>query len=261
MKRYFRIYKAILKINLSYILAYRANFFNSVFSSFAWGVFNFIWIGLLTSKTSHVFGWKTDELVVITIGYVLLTGIFYSLFSRNFESFSRIIDRGEFDGILLKPLDSQFQITMMRISYSSLIRTVMGIILLVWWIVIHHYSVGIPEIIGFVILVFVGVAMMYTIWFLFITVIIWYPNLGNMVELLYTINGFARYPVEMLKNSGAMVLLIFVPLSLIVSTPAKALLQKNAWGDIALLVVISSFLLYVSRVWWKHALKSYTSAS
>ena len=261
MKRYLRIYKAIITINFAYLLAYRANFINSVLSSMAWGIFNFIWIGLLTSKSSHVFGWRTDELVIITIGYVLLTGIFYSLFTRNFENLSRIIDRGELDSILLKPMDSQFQVSMMRISFSSLIRTVMGGGLLIWWIATHHYPVAFIEVFGFVALMGVGVVMMYSIWFIFLTVLIWYPNLGNMVELLYTINGFARYPIEMLKNTRLVALLIFVPMALIVSTPAKALLEKNAWGDIALLCGISALLFVLSRVGWKYALKSYTSAS
>ena len=158
-------------------------------------------------------------------------------------------------------MDSQFQVSMMRISFSSLIRTVMGGGLLIWWIATHHYPVAFIEVFGFVALMGVGVVMMYSIWFIFLTVLIWYPNLGNMVELLYTINGFARYPIEMLKNTRLVALLIFVPMALIVSTPAKALLEKNAWGDIALLCGISALLFVLSRVGWKYALKSYTSAS
>jgi len=261
MRRYLRIYKAIININFALILAYRANFINNMISSFVWGIFNFVWIGLVTNKTSKVFGWRSDELVVIILGYVLLTGLYYSLFAFNFQRFSRIIDRGEFDGMLLKPIDSQFQISMLHINYATLIRTIMGSGLLIWWVTSHYFVIGIFQVVGFIVLIGVGICMMYSIWFLLITTLIWYPNLNNLVDLLYTLNGFARYPTEMFIKSGAIPLLIFIPISLIVSTPAKVLLQKNAWGDIGLVVGIGCLLLTLSRVFWKHALKSYTSAS
>jgi len=261
MKRYLRIYKAIIKINSAHILAYRANFINNLFSSFIWGVFNIVWIGLLTNKATQVFGWRREELVMIAVGYVLLTGVYYSIFSHSFEIFSRTIDRGELDSLLLKPLDSQFQVSMMHISYSSLIRTILGTGFLIWWIVSHNYSIGLFQIVSYILLIGIGVCMMYAVWFLFLTLLIWYPNLGNMVEFLYTINGFARYPTEMLKKSGSVLLLIFIPVSLIVSTPVKALLQKNAGGDVFLLVGISIVLVGLSRMFWKFALKHYTSAS
>jgi len=260
-KRYIRIYKAVLKINVALILAYRANFLNHLFSTGAWGVFNFIWITLLTNKAKQAFGWNGNELVVITIGYIIITGVHYSLFAHNFENFSRIIDRGEFDGMLLKPLDTQFQMSMMRVSFASLIRTILGSALLVWWVVMHQFSVGIFQIVAFIALMGVGVVLMYAVWFLFITTLIWYPNLSNMIELLYTLNGFARYPTKMLTASGFTPLLLLVPLALIVATPVSVLLQKNTWSDVGLLVLLGIGLFAVSRVFWKFALKSYTSAS
>ncbi|MCX6731279.1 MAG: ABC-2 family transporter protein [Candidatus Roizmanbacteria bacterium] len=261
MRRYLRIYKAVLKINLSLILAYRANFISHLFSTTAWAAFNFIWIGLLTHKASSAFGWRSDELVVITIGYIIITGIYYFLFAHNFENFSQIIDHGRFDSILLKPLDSQFQISMMDASYASLIRTVLGVIGLIWWVSAHHYSVGLFQVVSFIVLMGVGVVVMYSVWFLFITTLIWYPNLSNIVDFLYTLNGFARYPAEMLRNSGIPSLILLVPISLIVATPVKILLQKNAWGDILLIIVIGCTLFWLSRIFWKFALKHYTSAS
>ena len=259
--RYFRIYKAIFKINIAYILAYRANFINGIVSSLGWGAFQIIWITLLTNKTKTVFGWKQDELIFLAMGYIISLGIFHFLFSRNFDSFSRIIDKGEFDSHLLKPLDTQFLISTMILSYANIIRTIVGIGLIVWWSVIHHYYIGLFEVVHFSLLIGVGVMMMYSIWFFFITSLIWYPNLNNMVDFLYTINGLARYPSEMLRMSGKLILYFFIPLSLVVATPIRVLLQKNLWPDELLLVGISVLLFYFSRKFWKHSLKYYTSAS
>lgn len=261
MKRYIRIYKAILAINSAYIMAYRVSFINSIISSFSWGTFNIIWIILLTNKAKTVFGWKSEELVFITISYVIVTGLYYAFFARNFDALSRIIDRGELDSILLKPVDSQFHVNMMKISFGSLIRVLMGSILLIWWAQHYHYSIGIFQIISYVFLQAVGVSLLYSMWSFCTTFLIWYPNLGNLIELLYTLNGFARYPTELIQKSGILGLFIFLPISLICATPVKALLQKNSLPDALLMCLLSVLLLAFNRAWWKYALRHYTSAS
>jgi len=261
MLRYFRIYKAIFKINTAYMLTYRASFINGIVSSLGWGMFQIIWMTLLTTKAKTVFGWRQDEMIFLAMGYIVSLGVFHFFFSRNFDAFSRIIDRGEFDSHLLKPLDKQFLISSMILSYPNAIRTMVGIGLIIWWSVIHQYHIGLFEVLNFSFLIGVGVMTMYSIWFIFITSLIWYPNLNNMVDFLYTINGLSRYPSEMIRLSGKIILYLFLPLILVVATPIRALLQKNMWPDELLLVVICALLFYLSRKFWKYSLKYYTSAS
>lgn len=243
------------------MLAYRTSFINGIISSLGWGVFQIIWITLLTNKAKTVFGWRQDEMIFLAMGYIVSLGIFHFFFSRNFDAFSRIIDRGEFDSLLLKPLDVQFSISTSILSYPNAVRTFVGLGLMIWWAIIHHYQIGFVEILNFSFLIGVGVMLMYAIWFIFITSLIWYPNLNNMVDFLYTINGLARYPSEMLRMSGKLILYFFIPLSLVVATPIRSMLQKSLWPDGFLLVSICSILLFISRMFWKHSLKYYTSAS
>ncbi|MFH0773130.1 MAG: ABC-2 family transporter protein [bacterium] len=261
MKRYFRIYKAIFRINIAYILAYRISFINNIISSLGWGVFQIVWITLLTNKAQTAFGWRQDEMIFLAMGYIVALGIFHFLFSRNFDAFSRIIDRGEFDSHLLKPLDTQFSISTMILSYANVVRSLVGIILIIWWAHIHHYPIGPLEVLNFALLIGVGVMTMYSIWFIFITLLIWYPNLNNMADFLYTLNGLARYPSDMIRMSGKIILYLFIPLALVVATPMRALLRKNVLPDELLLVGLCVLLFYISRMFWKHSLKSYTSAS
>lgn len=251
----------MLRINLVYLLTYRANFINNIISSLGWGVFQIVWIGLLMGKRGTVFGWTSDDMILLTFGYFMVLGIFHFLFSRNFDAFSRVIDRGEFDAILLKPLDSQFHSTLRIASYANLIRALVGLILIIAWIVIKHYTVTPLQIILFSFYTCVGIITLYSIWLIFITTLIWYPNLSNMTDLLYTVNGLARYPGEMIRSSGKVLLYILIPLSLTISAPMKILLHKNALEDVLILTVVGIALFVVSRMFWKHSLKFYMSAS
>lgn len=261
MKRYFRIYKAFLKINLMHLLTYRVNFINSLISALGRGGFQIMWMTLLTGKRGTAFGWTQNDMILLTLGYFMVLGIFHFLFSSNFNQFSRVIDRGELDAILLKPIDSQFHSTMRMVGYANLIRACVGLLLIIIWLVIKHYTVTFIEAILFGFYIGVGVMTLYSIWFIFTTILIWYPNLNNMVDFLYTINGIARYPGEMFRHSGKIVLYLLIPLALIISAPIKILLHKNAFGDILTLSFLCISLFIISRLFWKHALKSYTSAS
>lgn len=243
------------------MLAYRASFINGILASLGWGMFQIIWITLLTNKAQIIFGWSRDEMIFLAMGYIVSLGIFHFFFSRNFDAFSRIIDRGEFDSHLLKPIDTQFSISTSVLSYPNALRTIVGIILMVWWAYIHHYPIGVLEVLHFSLLIGVGVMLMYSIWFIFITSLIWYPNLNNMVDFLYTINGLARYPSEMFRVGGKLILYLFIPLSLTIATPIRVLIQKSLWPDELLLVGICALLFYISRKFWKYSLKYYTSAS
>ncbi|MFZ2026715.1 MAG: ABC-2 family transporter protein [Microgenomates group bacterium] len=261
MKRYLRIYLAILKINLAYLFAYRANFINNIIVSLGWGVFQIVWIVLLTGKRGDFYGWTQNDLVFLTLGYFMTLGIFHFLFSRNFDAFSRVIDRGEFDAILLKPLDSQMHATMRIVSYANFIRSVVGLVLIVVWTTVQKYPITYGDALLFGIYIGVGVMTLYSIWLLFSTTLIWYPNLSNMIDLLYTINGLARYPSEMIRYSGKVILYFLIPLLLTISTPVKILLHKNAIEDVIALTLCCVILFTVSRIFWKHSLRHYTSAS
>lgn len=251
----------MLKINLVYLLTYRANFISNIISALGWGGFQIVWITLLTGKRGVVFGWKQDDMILLSLGYFMVLGIFHFLFSRNFDMFSRIIDRGEFDAILLKPVDSQFQSTMRIASYANLVRAFVGLNLIIIWITVRHYSVSLLQGVLFCLYIGVGIMTLYSIWLLFITTLIWYPNLSNMTDLLYTINGLARYPGELIRSSGKIVLYVLIPIALSISAPFKILLNKDPIGDVLILSGLCILLFVLSRLFWKHSLKYYMSAS
>jgi ABC-type uncharacterized transport system permease subunit len=58
-------------------MAYRANFINSVISSLGWGIFSVIFMLLLTNKTSSIYQWSRDEILLLTGFYNILGGTLF----------------------------------------------------------------------------------------------------------------------------------------------------------------------------------------
>ena len=93
------------------------------------------------------------------------------------------------------------------------------------------------------------------------TFLIWFPRLTNIIDFLFTIDGMARYPSEMIKKLNPIILFFILPFTLSVATPVKVLVRGSFDGDIIYLIIISVGMSVVSRLFWLYALRHYTSAS
>lgn len=260
-KRYINLYKELLRFSFKNFLVFRAHFINSIIATVGWGAFQFIWIQLLTFRTRSAFGWSRDELVILAIAYIIMMGIFHFLFSHNMSRLSRIIDKGELDFLLLKPIDSQFLVSFYIQNYPNLIRVLLGVLLLFVYLHATHLTFSLIGWMGFLCFICFGVVLLYALWMFYSTFLIWFPRLTNIIDFLFTINGMARYPSEMMKKLNMGILLFVIPFSLSVATPVKILVRGTFDSDVIYLMVISIGMLVVSRLFWLFALRHYTSAS
>ena len=261
MRKYLTIYRSFFKFSFMNFTTFRAYAVNSIMATVGWGAFQFIWIQLLTVRTKSAFGWSRDELVILAILYIIVIGIFHFLFTRNFDRFTTIIDRGELDFLLLKPVDSQFIATCFWINYSNLIRTFLGIVLLITYLHIRQITLPLMGIAGFLVFIVFGIMLLYSLWLFYCTLLIWFPRLTNVIDFLYTINGMARYPTEMIEGIRNFIVLFLLPFSISISTPVKVLVRGTLQGEVAGLIVLSIGMFVFTRFFWKFALRHYTSAS
>lgn len=259
--KYLRVYRTLLSLNFAQLSAYRGAFLNSCLNTIIWGSFSIIIIFLLTSRTSSIYNWTASELYILAGLYNIVIGLFHMLFSRNFERFSRVIHLGQLDTILIKPLDSQFLLSFWFINYTSLIRIVLGVGTIVFIISTTGVSFNPLVLIPFILLCILSLIMLYSIWFIISTILIWFTNLTNLVDLLYEVNAVARFPQEMYKGFGQIVIYFLFPLTILLTTPAKSLLQRIQLLDVLILLLVSLSLLFISRIFWRRALRFYNSAS
>jgi ABC-2 type transport system permease protein len=261
MKRYIKIYLKLLQLSWASLLTYRSNFINSVIASLVWGFFNLLVIVFLTAKTSSVFGWTRDELIILVASANILLGIFYFLFSFNFQNFSQIVNLGKLDSILLKPIDNQFAISLWQASFQSISRVIFGICVLTYMLMQIHAHISPLQGISFFFLLIFGILLQYSIWFSVLTITIWLTTLSNLSDLLYNTNDLIRFPAEMFRQGKEFLYFIIFPFTLIVIVPVKVLLQKVTFLDIFCLLFFASTFFYLSRKFFTFALRFYTSAS
>lgn len=259
--RYLKLFIALIKISFSRILIYRGNFASHAASSVGWGVFSVISIMLLTSKTPVVFGWSRNELILLTVLMNVIFGIYRSFIDANFWRFSTLIHYGDLDIILLKPIDTQFQMSLWIFDLSSLLRFLFATIFAIYLIFIFHIPVSFLSVLFFFVLSVASIILLYSLTYIFLTLTIWYTRLSNLIDLINNVTNASRYPKEMFEHLTTFVFFILLPIVIIISTPVKALFQKANIADSFLLLLFALIFFIISRIFWKFALRFYSSAS
>lgn len=261
MKRYFKIYWKLIRINLSLLFAYRANLYNSILITLGWGAVSIGGVFILTSRVTHIYSWSKGDLYLLTGIYSIIVGIFHMLFSTSMERFGRTISLGELDSYLLTPLDAQLYLSTKMFRPISFIRVVVGIIFTSIILQQLHITLTLFSFFVGVMSIVFGILFLYSLWFCVMTLLIWNPNLTNLIDFLYIVNNLGRYPPEMLTVTKNIVLYLFVPLALVAAVPAKFLLGKVSPVEIGIAVGGTVGFFIATRFFWQFALKSYSSAS
>jgi ABC-2 type transport system permease protein len=110
-------------------------------------------------------------------------------------------------------------------------------------------------------LFFAGMIAMYSLWIACAAASFWVVRLDNLQYLLMAIFDTARWPVQVFPGLWRMVFTFVIPVALMTTFPAMALLGRLD-GSAALATIGGALaMLAISRLIWRAALRNYTSAS
>lgn len=216
---------------------------------------------MLTARITNAYGWSREELLLFNGMYGIIIGIFHMFFSINMGRFSRIIHLGELDTILIKPIDSQFAVSLWLVNFSAVFRIIIAAAYTFWLMGTMHLQISTMQVIAVIILTVASLNLLYSLWFFILTNTIWYTNLSNLVMFMYSFESMARFPKEMLSQLVSFVFIFVLPIALLINVPTRALVGKLNVTDMGILLGLSMLFALGSRAYWKFALRFYTSAS
>ncbi len=261
MKHYLNVYKRLLIINFSQITAYRANFINFLISGTIWGIFSIFSTLLITSRVNTVLGWSRAEILLLTIVNQFIIAIFHALFSSNLERFPLYVQQGKLDTYLLKPIDSQVLVSVWFIRIISLSRILIALVFLWYVSVTFDIHISLINVIMSIPLMLIGLFILYSIWFVVCVLSIWFTRLTNLPEILYNLNSVTRYPPQIYQELGFIVFLVVFSMTILGVTPLDGFLGKLSLLNGLFFFSFAVVCLILTRLYWKFALRSYTSAS
>ena len=261
MTRYARLWWRFVGLSCVRELEYRVNFALGVLEGLAQLALAVVTFLLVYRFTPAVAGWTEAQALLLVGVYRVVDAAVSLQIAPNMAAISGAIRQGDMDFLLLRPVSSQFLVSLRLLSPPEAVNLLIGALL----VVVAGNAAGVAwsagrmaVMLGFLLC---GLLLLYALWFAIATCAFWLVQVDTLDALVLGVFQAARYPVDYFKGWLRALLTFAVPVAFATSFPAEALLGR---ADLRLLPVgmlLAALALAASHRFWAFALRHYTSAS
>ncbi len=263
LRKYFSIFLQMQKIGLMNRMAYRWSFLFMVVSVFLQMVLSVIFINVTFEYIPSVAGWNYHSVLIVVASYMIIEGVMWACFAQLGAVYNHIYE-GTLDGLLLKPIDAQFFVSVWRGDTEDITRIVTGLMLLLYSLTSFNFNgwhlIGVLTM--YLLLIFNGAVVIYSINLLVRTLNFFIIDAKSVWTIIESITRMSQYPTDIFFHKAVRIAAMTVlPLAFIATVPAKIVAFGFDWKLILGSFAVTLVFFSLSRAMWKFSLKHYSSAS
>jgi ABC-2 type transport system permease protein len=259
MNKYLKIIRLFWLSAIASEMEYRLNFVLSSLSSLGNLVGSLFGLYLFYRQDYRFDGWSWPAATIVLGIFTCFQGYSTTFLSPNLNKIVDRIQQGTLDFVLLKPISSQLWVSTNTISPWGVSDLVFGVLLILYggnqlnlnWV---NYLWGIIPISS-------GAVILYSLWFMLGATSIWFVKIYNVTEVLRGLLEAGRYPIVAYPIAYRFFFTFIVPVTFLTTVPAEAILGKMPTQSIGIGVILALVLFILAHLFWKFALRFYTSAS
>jgi ABC-2 type transport system permease protein len=261
MLRYLRLLGLGLRISMTLGMQYRWNFIVDGVVSILYTVLGLIPLYIAFHARPALHGWTYATALVVVGWFSLLKGILDGAINPSLFAVVDHIRQGTLDFVLLKPADAQFLVSTAKFEPWKVIDGLAAIGIFVWAFHLLGRVPGGLDVLASLGLLACATLVLYSIWILVIAAAFWVVRLDNLAYLFNSVFDFARWPVSVFRGALRLVFTFVIPIGIMTTYPAEALLGTLSLRTALLAVAGALGFAVVSRAVWTRAIGRYTSAS
>ncbi|MFM2152939.1 MAG: hypothetical protein RL199_1374 [Pseudomonadota bacterium] len=261
MGRYFHLLSLQIRASLLVALQYRLEFVVDGVTELFWAATTFVPLFVVFDRRTSVGGWTFGESLLVLGYFQLLKSLLEGAVNPSLLKVVEQVRKGTFDFVLLKPADAQFLVSTTKFVPSALIGAVGGLGLLVWGFVRIGHPPSPAAVVASALLLGSAVALLYALWIIVAGLAFTAVRVDNLSYLFTSVFDAARWPSSVFRGALGFVFTWVVPLSLMTTVPAAALLGRLSWNMGVGAVTLSAAFSFVARRLWRRSLARYASAS
>ncbi len=223
---YFLYFVQFLKARMSY----KWDFFGGIFASLLSAVSGVAFIFLLVDGKAvpDLQGWGREQVLFI-YGYSLLATAMFGFVSVNLYRFGeRYIIEGQFDRVLLRPLNSLFQVLFESFNLESLGSLSLGVALLVYTSGEMGLSFSILDLGWLVVSALCGAIILVSIFSIVASASFHFEDRLGLVPPLSNLLSFSRYPLPIFNKTLQIILSWIIPFAFVSFYPATHFFEANS---------------------------------
>ena len=266
--RYRRVLAAFFRNALVREMSFRGNFFITLITRGFWFAVQIMLFDLIYRRVPQINDWSRAEYFGFMATGMLVNSIVEACFMPNCARFSELIRTGDLDFVLLKPIDTQFLVSLEKLELSMVSQMAFALGLLGSSGVLAGRPVEAVAVILYLLLVAAAVTFFYSLMIGLASLSIFFGRNQGLLDFWFYVTIFARYPSSIYSGSptGEVVRFVFsyvLPILLVVTVPARVLLGKTLGPSwlVAITLLAAGTTFVAARAVFLGSLRHYRSAS
>jgi ABC-2 type transport system permease protein len=263
--RYARLLGVQLRASLLLAMQYRAEFLLDGFVEVFWMVPAIVPLAVIFNARPSLGGedgeaWSFGEALMVVGWFTFLQGLLEGVINPSLMTVVEHIRKGTLDFVLLKPADAQFLVSTARFQPWQCVNVFTAVGIFVW----GFRRLGRWPAPGAVVLATVAMAaavvVLYSLWILTVSAAFYLVRVDNLSQLFNAVFDAARWPVGVFPRIVRLLFTFVIPLAVMTTFPAKALLGDLGAVPLAGALAGAALAFTVARWVWSAAIAKYTSA-
>lgn len=247
------------RIVLMRLMAYRVDFVLSLVVGLGFSAMGPVFQFLLYQRSAGYPGWSLEEILLFQAVLLLIGGLCETAFGSIRVSIDGLMERGEFDRLLLKPWPPLLIILTSGFNPSGIGTLLAGSGLCIWAIIHTGLPAGGLGIIFFIIFLALRLLLQASVHILYCFFTVRWVYTMRLSEIMDKIMNWGNYPLEVFPRALRLVFTTFLPFSVACYWPAKSLLAPLGWAALASAGGVILFFAFTLAL-WRGQLSRYTSA-
>jgi ABC-2 type transport system permease protein len=261
--RYLRLVKYFMLSSAQEDLAYRANFFIGLLHSLLNLIVGVLGLAVLFGQVETVNGWSFAATLALLGVYLVISALRGLFIGPSLEALGGMegdIWSGRFDFVLLRPIDTQFFVSVRQWRWFSLIDLALGLGVIIVAVTKLGQALALGQIMAFLAAMFASVTVLYAILLIFTALVFWGPGL-LFTWVFDAIFQLARYPIGVYPGWLQFALTWIIPVAVLTTIPAQALTGEITPGVLIASLTLATALLSGASALFRFGLRRYKSAS
>ena len=242
-------------------LSLRGNFIVTMIGSLCFFYLHLISFGLIISRF-HFPGWSEGELWVLLFTFEIFTYLAFYLLWRGLNQLPREINRGTYDVLLTKPVNSRFISYFRNGSFHNLLSALLGLSYLIYTLKKYQLLVSFPAIFLYCFSLATSLWIFHCLGLIFTSINFRHGFIPGTSSAAFEIQEIFKYPADIFTPSPFWQKFLIYPTVLMTTIPTVALLTKPISQELILAYLLVFIIFtFLSHQVWSSALRNYSSAS
>ncbi len=263
LRHYAEIYWMMVRNSLIREMSFKANFILWMIVELLWFLGQIVYVEVLFQYVDRIGDWSKWQVVALIGTHQLIGQIFQAFFYVNLANLPELVRTGKLDIMLLLPVDAQFAVSTRQFGLDNLINALVGVGIVTFSMIKLSVAPHFYQVLLYAGAVLLGVAVHYSVMFGLATLSFWIVRAQGIIFGYFNLFNVGRYPDVVFHGIFRRVFTTVIPVILVANVPARIITRawENPAGNLLNLFGATAFILLATRLFWRFALRRYSSAS